>query len=222
MKAMFQPDSCWLAVVDNQCLVLRVGPDGNHCLFPGEAMGQPLNRVQEWLAPVWTANMMRCSLCLKRAAEKLQTGSCLAIHKLPELLLPQSYWIGTISEQTGILQVVEDGVRVPGRQGMLPLNHVELWIMRVWGPELVYCPGCAQAKPRHDMVFLINGTPKGICRECSDSFDFNADDATFSKLNSVGSDRHASAFCHEKACRLYRTLSPGNRDTLESSRDAMM
>lgn len=44
--------------------------------------------------------------------------------------------------------------------------------MPVWSPEMAYCAGCGQAKPKRDMVFLFTGSPKGVCKGCSEDLDF--------------------------------------------------
>src|ERR1035438_7459626 len=65
MDAIFQPGACWLVIVDNRCTVLRIH-NSNKCQFPGESGEHPLDRVQEWLSPVWTATMLKCVRCLGR------------------------------------------------------------------------------------------------------------------------------------------------------------
>src|ERR1035441_10874348 len=81
MDAIFQPGDCWLVIVDNRCTVLRIHHSSNKCQFPGESGEHPLDRVQEWLSPVWTATMLKCVRCLKRVAQKLQPGVRLDIDR---------------------------------------------------------------------------------------------------------------------------------------------
>lgn len=176
MKAVLQSGSCWLVVANNQCTVLRVAPNTDACLFPGEVDEQPLECVQEWLAPVWTPTMLKCSRCLKQVAERLQPDHCCSVREtfpsVTEPPHPQSFWIAAVHGHPDVLQVVENGFRVPGRHGTHPLEQVRVWIMPVWSPEMAYCASCAQAKPKRDMVFLFTGSPKGVCKGCSEDFDF--------------------------------------------------
>jgi hypothetical protein len=37
---------------------------------------------------------------------------------------------------------------------------------------MAYCPGCCQAKPKKDIVFFFRRSPKGVCKDCSEKFDF--------------------------------------------------
>ena len=176
MDFIFQPGAFWLVIVDNRCTVLRIHSSSDKCQFPGESGEHPLDRVQEWLSPVWTATMLKCVQCLKKVAQKLQPGvrleicdECRSAAGAPR---PMSYWLGYLEDQPEVLQVVENGVRLPGKQETYPLRQVRKWLMPIWGPDMVYCPGCCQAKPKKDMVFLFRRSPKGICKDCSGNFDF--------------------------------------------------
>ena len=175
MNAIFQPGACWLVIVDNQCTVVRIQSGGNRCQFPGEHKEQTLERVQEWLSPVWTATMVKCVQCLKQVARQLHTGVDLDIcddcRNAAGKPRPMSYWLGSLDGQPEIVQVVEEGIRRLGRAQTYPLALVREWLMPVWGPDMVYCPGCCQAKPRKDIVFLFRDSPKGVCKECSENFD---------------------------------------------------
>jgi hypothetical protein len=178
MEAILQPGACWLFIVDNRCTVLRITASRDKCLFPGESAEEPLDRVQEWLTPVWSTTMLQCSQCLTQAAEKVQPGGRTNVRE--ELRSdggsprPQSFWIASVNGHPDVLQVVENGIRLPGHRETYPLAHVKVWIMPVWSLEMAYCPGCAQAKPRRDMLFFFRGSPKGVCKDCSEDFDIEA------------------------------------------------
>lgn len=178
MEAVLQPGACWLVVVESQYTVLRIAPTPDRCLFHGESDEHPLTRVQEWLAPVWTPTMHQCSHCLTSIAERLGTHNHAnrrrrsGVSSAPPQ--PQSFWIASIRGNPDVLQVVENGVRLPGRRETYPLQQVRLWIMPVWSPEMAYCTGCGQTKPRHDMLFFYRGSRKGVCKNCSEAFDVEA------------------------------------------------
>jgi len=91
---------------------------------------------------------------------------------------PMSYWLGYLDGQHEVLQVVENGVCVPGRRDTFPLGEVREWLMPIWGPDMVYCPGCCQAKPKRDILFFFRRSPKGVCKDCSENFDLEAASAT--------------------------------------------
>ena len=101
MEAILQPGACWLVIVDYGCTVLRVASSRDKCLLPGETDQQPLDCVQEWLAPVLTPAMVQCSRCLSTVAEELQPDNCTDLRKsLPnatDLPRPQSFWIASIN-----------------------------------------------------------------------------------------------------------------------------
>lgn len=178
MEAILQPGACWLVIVDYGCTVLRVASSRDKCLLPGETDQQPLDCVQEWLAPVLTPAMVQCSRCLSTVAEELQPDNCTDLRKsLPnatDLPRPQSFWIASINGTADVLQVVENGVRLPGYRETYPLEQVRVWILPVWSPEMAYCPGCAQAKPRRDILFFFRNALKGVCKSCSERFDIDA------------------------------------------------
>ncbi|HOC54240.1 MAG TPA: hypothetical protein PKI20_01315 [Verrucomicrobiota bacterium] len=176
MEALFHPGACWLVIVDNRCTVLRIQPGGDRCQFPGENGEHSLGRIQEWLSPVWTATMLKCVQCLKRIAQQLKPGAKLDICDQCRNTVgsprPMSYWLGYLDDQPEIVRVVEDGIHRLGEAQTYPLAHVREWLMPIWGPDMVYCPGCCQAKPRKDIVFLFHRSPKGVCKDCSEHFEF--------------------------------------------------
>jgi hypothetical protein len=83
-----------------------------------------------------------------------------------------SYWLACLDGQPEVLQVVENGVRLPGKPETYPLQQVREWLMPIWGPDMAYCPGCCQAKPKQDIVFFFRRSLKGICKDCIENFDF--------------------------------------------------
>ena len=178
MDAIFQPGACWLVIAENGCTVVRIQPGGDKCHFPGENGAHSLDRVQEWLSPVWTATMLRCVQCLKRVAQQLQPGTqvdicddCRSAAGAPQ---PASYWIAYLNGQPDILQVVENGIRLLGQREVHPLTEVREWLMPIWGPDMAYCPGCSQAKAKRDIVFFFRKSPKGVCKDCTEHFDLDA------------------------------------------------
>ena len=60
----------------------------------------------------------------------------------------------------------------PANRKPIPWRQVREWLMPIWGPDMAYCPGCCQAKPKKDMVFFFRRSPKGVCKDCSENFDF--------------------------------------------------
>ena len=182
MNVIFQPGACWLVIVDNRCTVLRIQSSGNRCQFPGEGGEHSFDCVQEWLSPVWTATMLKCVQCLKRVAQQLHAGvrldicdECRHAAGAPQ---PMSYWLGSFDGQPEVMQVVEDGVRLPGKQEGYPLTRVREWLMPIWGPDMAYCPGCCQAKPKKEILFFFHESPKGVCKDCSENLDFDNSGAT--------------------------------------------
>lgn len=175
MDAIFQAGAWWLVIVDNRCTVLRIQPGGDKCQFPGESGEHSFDRVQEWLSPVWTATMLKCVQCLKRVAQQLRPDrridicdECRSAAGTPQ---PASYWIAYLNGEPDVLHVVENGVRLPGKQETYPLALVREWLMPIWGPGMAFCSGCCQAKPSKDFVFFFRKSPKGVCKECSEHFD---------------------------------------------------
>jgi hypothetical protein len=166
MKALLQPGSCWLAVVEGQCTVLKVGPTVRSCFLPGESAEQPLNRVQEWLVPVWTSGMLRCTRCLVAFASRTR-HHCQGLSTEQAAPRLSSFWIVFLSDIPEIIQVRADGVRLPGEANPIPLATIGGWIMELWGPDMIYCVGCRRAKQRKEAVFLLENSFKGICKECS-------------------------------------------------------
>jgi len=177
MDAIFQPGACWLVIVDNRCTVLRIQPGGNKCQLPGESGEHSFDRVQEWLGTVWTPAMFQCARCLTGVAEKLQPDNLTNFrNSFPSATgspRPQSFWIASVNGNPDVLQVVENGIRLPGCRETYPLEQVRGWIMQVWSPEMAYCPGCGQAKPSRDMLFFFRNSFKGVCKDCSEYFGFD-------------------------------------------------
>lgn len=177
MDAIFQPGACWLVIAENGCTVVRIQPGGDKCHFPGEIGEHSLDRVQEWLSPVWTSTMLKCVQCLKRVAQQLRPGVqvdiCDACRNAAGAPQPMSYWIAYLDAEPDVLQVVENGVRLPGRQETYPLVQVREWVMPIWGPGMAFCPGCCQAKSRKDIVFFFHRSLKGVCKDCSEHFDLD-------------------------------------------------
>jgi len=134
--------------------------------------------VQEWLAPVWTPAMLQCSRCLSTVTADRQPEKRTDLRKnlsnATGLPLPQSFWIASIKGTPDVLQVIENGVRLPGYRETYPFEQVNLWILPVWSPEKAYCPGCAQAKPRREMLFFFRNPLKGVCKSCSEHFEADA------------------------------------------------
>ncbi len=172
-------------MIENRFTVLRIAADRGKCLFHGDPEHHPLDRVQEWLTPVWTPTMHQCSRCLTAAAGRLRShkraspaGESQTASATPQ---PQSFWIAAINGNADVLQVGGNGVQLPGCQETYPLPQVSLWIMPVWGPEMAYCSGCSKTKPRADILFFFRGSRKGVCKDCSDEFD----------LEATGENKHA-------------------------------
>jgi len=127
---------------------------------------------------VWTPAMLQCSRCLSTVTADRQPEKRTDLRKnlsnATGLPLPQSFWIASIKGTPDVLQVVENGVRLPGYRETYPFEQVNLWILPVWSPEMAYCPGCAQAKPRREMLFFFRNPLKGVCKSCSEHFEADA------------------------------------------------
>jgi hypothetical protein len=121
--------------------------------------------------------MLKCVQCLKRVAQQLQPGArvdvcddCRSAAGAPR---PMSYWLAYLDGQPEVLQVVEKGVQSFGKQETYPLAAVREWLLPIWAPGMAFCSGCCQAKPSKDFVFFFRKSPKGVCKECSEHFDFD-------------------------------------------------
>jgi hypothetical protein len=176
MESIFQPGACWLAIVDNRCTVLRIDNSTKKYQFPGETNEHSVDRVQEWLAPVWTATMLKYVQGLERVAKTLEPVTRPDLHDEYRNAVgsprPMSYWIGYVDSRPEVLLVVEDGVQLHGKQGTYPMENVREWLLPIWSPEMAYCPGCCQAQLKKDIVFFFRGSPKGVCKECSENLEF--------------------------------------------------